>query len=104
MAEAVAVLPASDIPEGEIRAATLPNGSVIALYNVAGEIYATDDLCTHGEASLSEEGTLMGKFVECSWHFGTFDVTTGEPGLTPCEVALKTYPVKIIDGMIHVEF
>lgn len=104
MTEAVAVLPASDVPKGEIRAATLPDGNVIALYNVDGEIYATQDRCTHGEASLSEEGTLTGKIVECSWHFGTFDVTTGDPGLTPCEVPLKTYTVKVIDGMIYVEF
>lgn len=104
MARSAAVLAVTDVPEGQIRPATLPNGRIIALYNVAGEIYATDDLCTHAEASLSDEGTLNGKYVECAWHFGTFDVTNGEPGQMPCEVPLKTYPVNVIDGMIHVEF
>jgi p-cumate 2,3-dioxygenase ferredoxin subunit len=103
MTETVRLCPASDIPEGEIRQATLPDGSRIALYNVGGQIYATADLCTHGEASLSEEGTLNGKIVECSWHFGTFDVTTGEPASMPCEVPLKTFAVKLIDGIVHVE-
>ncbi|MFH0298133.1 Rieske 2Fe-2S domain-containing protein [Bradyrhizobium sp. 31Argb] len=64
-----------EFPPGEVRQATLPDGTNIAVYNVDGAIYATADLCTHGEASLSEEGILTGKIVECPWHFGTFDVT-----------------------------
>jgi len=51
-----------------------------------GSIYATADMCTHGEASLSEEGIITGKTVECTFHFGTFDVTTGEPTGMPCEI------------------
>ena len=104
MVERVAVVSVDEVPAGEIRAATLPNGETIAVYNVDGAFYATQDRCTHGEASLSEDGTLCGKFVECSWHFGTFDVTNGEPGLMPCEIALKTYPVTIADGTIYVEY
>jgi p-cumate 2,3-dioxygenase ferredoxin subunit len=103
MTETVRLCPASDIPEGEIRQAALPDGSLIALYNVDGQIFATADCCTHGEASLSAEGTLLGRTVECSFHFGTFDVTTGEPTGMPCEVPLRTYPVKLIDGIVHVE-
>ncbi|MBB06069.1 non-heme iron oxygenase ferredoxin subunit [Pseudooceanicola sp.] len=100
----IALFPADDLPEGEIRAETLPNGDVIAVYNVDGTFYATQDQCSHGEASLAEEGDLCGKFVECSWHFGTFDVTTGEPGLTPCEIPLKTYRASVEDGKVCVEY
>ena len=92
-----------DFPEGEIRPAAMPDGTNLAIYNVEGTIYATADLCTHGEASLSEDGVLCDHFVECSWHFGTFDVITGEPELTPCEIALCTYPTKIENGIVHVE-
>ena len=100
----LALFPAEDLPEGEIRAETLPNGDVIAVYNVDGNFFATQDQCSHGEASLSEEGELCGKFVECSWHFGTFDVTTGEPGLMPCEIPLKTYAVFVADGKVSIEY
>ena len=48
----------ADFPDGEIRPAAMPDGTTLAVYNVDGTIYATADLCTHGEASLSEEGIL----------------------------------------------
>ncbi|WP_454621236.1 non-heme iron oxygenase ferredoxin subunit [Bradyrhizobium cenepequi] len=92
-----------EFPPGEVRQATLPDGTNIAVYNVDGAIYATADLCTHGEASLSEEGILTGKIVECPWHFGTFDVTNGQPTGMPCTVALKTYRVKLSEEDVYVE-
>ncbi|MDB5609486.1 MAG: ferredoxin [Bradyrhizobium sp.] len=93
-----------DFPDGEIRSATMPDSTNIAVYNVDGTIYATADLCTHGEASLSEEGLLTGKIVECPWHFGTFDVTSGKPMGMPCTVALKTFVVKVVEESVYVEF
>jgi p-cumate 2,3-dioxygenase ferredoxin subunit len=99
----VAVCPVEDIPPGSIRQETLPDGTIVALYNVDGQIYATADACTHGAASLSEDGFLDGRIVECSWHFGSFDVTTGEPCSSPCTIALRTYKVEIIDGVVSVE-
>ena len=94
----------ADFPDGEIRPAAMPDGTNLAIYNVDGTIYATADLCTHGEASLSEEGILTGKIVECSWHFGTFDVTNGKPTGMPCTVALKTFAVKVLEESVYVEF
>ncbi|HXQ03349.1 MAG TPA: non-heme iron oxygenase ferredoxin subunit [Bradyrhizobium sp.] len=103
MPETLALCRAEEVTEGEIKKATLPDGSHVALYRVDGTIYATADICTHGEASLSEEGILTGKIVECTFHFGTFDVTTGEPTGMPCEVPLRTYPVKVIDEKVCIE-
>jgi len=94
----------ADFPDGEIRPASMPDGATLAIYNVDGTIYATADLCTHGEASLSEEGILTGKIVECPWHFGTFDVTCGKPTGMPCTVALKTFKVKVIEEGVYVEY
>lgn len=87
----------ADFPEGDIRSATLPDGTVIAVYNVAGVIHATEDRCSHGEASLSDEGSLCGSIVECPWHFGSFDVVSGKATGLPCTIALRTYPVQL-DG------
>jgi p-cumate 2,3-dioxygenase ferredoxin component len=103
MPETVVLCGVDEVAEGEIKKAPLPDGSHVALYRVDGKIYATADMCTHGEASLSEEGILTGKIVECTFHFGTFDVTTGEPTGMPCEIALKTYPVKVIDQHVCIE-
>ena len=103
MSETVVLCRVDEVAEGEIKQASLPDGSHVALYRVGDAIYATADTCTHGEASLSEEGILTGKTVECTFHFGTFDVTTGEPTGMPCEIPLKTYPVKVIDDQVCIE-
>jgi len=86
-----------------MRREALPDGTFVALYNVDGQIYATADACTHGAASLSEEGTLDGHIIECSWHFGRFDVRSGDVRASPCTVALKTYPVQVIDGVVNLD-
>jgi p-cumate 2,3-dioxygenase ferredoxin component len=57
-------------------------------------------MCTHGAASLSDEGIINGKIVECSF---PLDVTTGEPTGMPREIPLKTYPVAIVDGKVQIE-
>jgi len=78
---------------------TLANGSEIPVAIVRtddGEFYAIDDLCTHGEVSLSE-GEVSGCFVECWAHGSRFDVRTGEPEDLPAIFPVKTYPVRI-DG------
>jgi p-cumate 2,3-dioxygenase ferredoxin component len=103
MPETVVLCGVDEVAEGEIKQASLPDGSNVALYRVGEAIYATADKCTHGEVSLSEEGILTGKIVECTFHFGTFDVTTGEPTGMPCEIPLKTYPVKVIDQQVCIE-
>ena len=38
--------------------------------------------------------------LECGWHYGAFDVRTGEPTASPCEVALRAYPVVIDAGKV----
>ncbi|MBR1252299.1 non-heme iron oxygenase ferredoxin subunit [Bradyrhizobium sp. AUGA SZCCT0240] len=100
----VRVCSVAEIVDGEIKGADLPDGQRVALYKVGDRFYATSDTCTHGEASLSEEGLLSGHVVECTWHFGTFDVTTGAALTSPCSIALKTFPVEIVDGDVYVGY
>jgi nitrite reductase/ring-hydroxylating ferredoxin subunit len=66
--------------------------SRLAVYNIGGAFYVTDDECTHASASLSD-GMLDGDVIECRVHFGAFDVKTGEVKSPPCSVALRTYKV-----------
>lgn len=103
-ANSAKVCSVGEIVDGEIKGVELPDGQRVALYRVGDRIYATADTCTHGEASLSEEGFLSGCVVECTWHFGTFDVTTGAALTSPCTVALKTFPVEVVDGDVYVAY
>lgn len=92
----------ADVDGGSIGSATLPDGRRVAVYLVNSQVFATDDLCTHGNSSLSEEGCLEGHIVECGVHLGTFDVRTGAAVGPPCTKALRTYPVQIQDGQVVV--
>jgi nitrite reductase/ring-hydroxylating ferredoxin subunit len=73
----------------------------IALYNVDGGYFATDDTCSHEEASLTE-GFLFGDVVECPLHGAAFNVRTGEVEAFPAVVGIATYPVRIVDDEIQV--
>lgn len=74
----------------------------IAIYRAKGEFYATQDLCTHEHAYLSD-GVVIDCIVECPFHQGRFDVRNGKPMGAPVIVPLKTYPVKVVDGEIYVQ-
>jgi nitrite reductase/ring-hydroxylating ferredoxin subunit len=73
----------------------------LAVYNVDGEFFVTDDICTHGPGSLSE-GELYGDVIECNFHGGQFNVRTGEVVGPPCLVPVKTYKVVVEDGHVFV--
>ncbi|MGJ7490065.1 non-heme iron oxygenase ferredoxin subunit [Variovorax sp. ZT4R33] len=82
-----------DVPADDVVGVTVA-GRDLALYNAGGEIFATDNLCTHGHARLCD-GFLDGHEIECPLHQGKFDVRTGQPTCAPVTEALRSYPVKI---------
>lgn len=92
----------SDLEEGEIFQAEVDGVGKVAVYKVGDDIFASDDTCTHGQASLSEDGYVEDFNVICSWHDGAFDVRTGEPTALPCMVALKTYAVTVMGDEVHI--
>lgn len=98
----VALCGAGDIDPGSIWQGRLTSGHKLAIYNVDGEFFVTDDTCTHGEASLSDDGTLDGAIVECGFHNGRFDVRTGKACAMPCTEPLRSWPVRIVDGQVCV--
>ena len=77
-------------------------GRDIALYNVDGQIYATDNVCTHGHARLCE-GFLEGHEIECPLHQGKFDVRNGQPLCDPVTEAVRSYPVKIDGQRVYLQ-
>ena len=75
---------------------------VLAVYNIGGEFYVTDDTCTHGPGSLSE-GYIEDDVVECNFHNGQFNIRTGEVVSPPCMIPIKTYPVSVVDDRVTIE-
>lgn len=83
----------ADVPEGDVVAVQVA-GKEIALYEVEGEVFATDNFCTHGHARMSD-GFLEGREIECPLHQGRFDVCTGQALCAPLTENIKTYAVRI---------
>ena len=77
-------------------------GLTLAVYNVDGTFYITDDQCTHGPGSLSE-GFLDGEVIECNFHQGCFNVRTGEVVTPPCVVPIRTYQASVEDGTVYIQ-
>lgn len=92
-----------DVDQGAMLQVTPAGLQALCVYHVDDEFYCTQDLCTHGNASLGDEGDLEGHIVECSWHEGKFDVRTGEPCALPCTEPLETYPVIVEGGEVFIE-
>lgn len=91
----------NDLFEGAAIAVT-PRQQDIALYSVDGEIFATDNQCSHGIAKLCE-GYLEGHEIECPFHQGRFDVRSGAVTCGPASAPIKTWPVKVEDGRVWID-
>jgi nitrite reductase/ring-hydroxylating ferredoxin subunit len=100
-AETMTGMKASDIPRGALALIEI-NGTRITVANVDGTYYAFDDTCTHEHCSLAE-GDLEGTKVICMCHGAEFDVTTGHVLAPPAKLPLKVYPVRVTDGILHIE-
>jgi len=88
------------VPEADVTS-VIVDGLEIALYEINGEVFATDNLCTHGAARLSD-GFLEGREIECPFHQGRFDVCTGKAMCAPLTQDIRVYPVRIENKRVFV--
>jgi biphenyl 2,3-dioxygenase ferredoxin component len=101
MTSVIELCSSDEVPEG--TALRVEAGALtVAVFNVEGTFYVTDDACTHGPGSLSE-GYIDGDVVECNFHNGQFNIRTGAVVSPPCMVPIKTYPARVEDGKVVIE-
>jgi nitrite reductase/ring-hydroxylating ferredoxin subunit len=74
----------------------------LAVFNIEGEFFVTDDACTHGPGSLSE-GYIEDDIVECNFHNGQFNIKTGEVVAPPCMIPIKTYKTAVKNEKVFIE-
>jgi naphthalene 1,2-dioxygenase system ferredoxin subunit len=91
----------ADLFEGAGIGAQAP-GHDLALFSIDGEVFATDNICSHGHAKLCD-GYVEGHEVECPFHQGRFDVRTGAATCAPATEAVKSWPVKIEGGRVYLQ-
>ena len=90
--------PLADIEDEDVKRFD-HDGRTYAVYRVAGNVFATDGLCTHEQVHLCD-GLVMEHVIECPMHNGRFDIRDGRALGAPACVDLKTYPAKIENGII----
>lgn len=100
MSEFVKVATINEIGRGQIRLVTA-KGRDIALFNLDGEFFALDNLCTHDNGPLAE-GDISGHEVICPFHGARFDIRTGEVLGPPAYEAVPHYDVRVTGVDIEV--
>lgn len=100
MTNFVTVAKVGEVKNGKVRTFSV-NGRRIALCNVEGTYFATQDLCTHDGGPLGE-GELWDYDIECPRHGGRFDVRTGQVTALPPMFPIKTFPVRVQGDDIQV--
>ncbi len=89
-----------ELPAGE-RLFLEIGSDPIVVFNIAGELYAIADVCSHDDGPVGD-GTLEGYQIVCPRHGAKFDVRNGEVLSLPAVVDIPAYPVRVVDGKIEV--
>lgn len=103
MSEFIKAILYAELEEGTIQSVGI-RGVGIALYKIAGQIYATSETCSHDDCSLADFGKIVeDDQVECICHGARFRIKTGAVTRLPATIPLKTYPVKVEADEVRVE-
>jgi nitrite reductase/ring-hydroxylating ferredoxin subunit len=87
---------------GRELAAFTVNGNRIAIAKVGDGFYAFGDTCTHQGCSLAD-GKLTGTTVTCPCHGSEFNVTNGDVLHGPAREPVRSYPLRVEDGVIRAD-
>jgi len=98
--EFVTLAETSEVVPGQVKVYE-SQGRRIALCNVDGDFFAIADLCTHDGGSL-DQGELDGHQIECPRHGARFDVRSGRALALPAVMPVRSYPVRVEDGVVKV--
>ncbi len=88
------------LPSGERIFIEVDDISIV-IFNIAGDVYALEDRCTHDDGPLGE-GEIEGFEIICPRHGARFDVRDGQALTLPAVVPTKYFPTRIIENQIEI--
>ncbi len=97
----VRVAAADEIPTDTGRVVQA-GGKVLAVFNVGGNFYAIDNVCTHAGGPLGR-GTLAGTVVTCPIHESRFDITSGAVIGPPARLPVRSYLILVEAGEVLID-
>ena len=98
----IALIAITRLAAHSLQKVELPGHGPVVVFQRDGEFFITDDICSHGAASLSD-GELVGYEILCPHHRGGFDIRSGAPTRAPCVMAIRSYAVRVEDGMLVID-
>lgn len=96
----VGICPLDDLPGNGMYAFEVGTKRV-AIYLIDGKVYATDNVCSHAFALLTD-GWLEDGLVECPLHGAQFEVATGAVVRGPADCPVAVFETRILDGVIEI--
>ena len=100
MSDWIAVARAGEIAPGNWRAVDA-DGARIVVFNLGGEYYAIEDVCTHDGGQLTG-GLIQGEEIICPRHGARFSIKTGAALCAPAYEPTARFPVRVENGVIQV--
>jgi 3-phenylpropionate/trans-cinnamate dioxygenase ferredoxin subunit len=90
-----------EFPPGTRRVVDV-DGTAVAVFNLGGEYFAIRDICPHDGGELAN-GKLEGEEIVCPRHGARFSVRTGAVLGPPAYEDVRSYPVRIMQGVVQIE-
>lgn len=100
MADWIDVIAETALTDGEHLVVDV-DGYDVALFKVDGGFYAIEDVCSHDGAEIAS-GELDGDEIVCPRHGARFCVKTGEVKCAPAYENVASFPVRVVDGRVHI--
>ncbi|MCX7835926.1 MAG: Rieske 2Fe-2S domain-containing protein [bacterium] len=77
----------------------------MVLFRSGDHVYCMRDVCSHMEYPLSD-GVYHSKqrTITCAYHGAKFDVESGRALSMPAVSSVPTYPVRIIDNEVQIDY
>lgn len=100
MSDWVRVCAIDELPAGQYRRVEV-DGTMVAVFNIDGELYAIEDVCTHDGGQLTG-GEIRGCEIVCPRHGARFDLRTGAALSPPAYEPTAVMPLRQQDGAIWV--
>lgn len=100
---AIRICTVDDIKAGKAIRVKVGELAIAIVKTKAGDVYAIDDTCSHGEISLSEGFVGKDNTIECWAHGAKFSLETGEALTLPAYEPVATYEVLIENDEIFLE-
>ena len=100
MSDWVTVAQAGELAPGQFRNVDV-DGANVVVFNLGGEYYAIEDVCTHDGGQLTG-GIVDGDQIECPRHGARFCIRTGAALTAPAYEPVPKFPVRVENGVVQV--